>query len=118
MASAVDFPYSAAHQQRRQIVVLVAIAVTDAAAVDDYGVIEQRALGVLGRLHLAQEVTQHLDVVLIDFLNPLNLCGVVEMVRQAMMRVRHSHGTVSPVAAFAADHKGNYPSQVSLKGYS
>ena len=108
-------PIAPPASKRRQIVVLMAIAVAQAAAVDDHRVIQQRALAVLGRLHLAEEVAQHLDVVLVDLLKPLDLGRVVEVVRQAVVRVGHADRTIRPVAALAADHERDDARQVGLE---
>ena len=45
------------------MIVLMPVAVAEAAAVDDHGMIEQRAVAFLGRLQLAQEVAELLHVV-------------------------------------------------------
>ena len=45
---------------------VVAVAVADAAAVDDHGVVEDRAVALADRLQLAEEVGELLDVELVD----------------------------------------------------
>ena len=47
---------AAAGKQNRQIVVIVAVAIADAAAVNDHGVIKERAIAIGRGFHLLQEV--------------------------------------------------------------
>ena len=72
-------------QQDRQVVVVVAVAVADAAAVDDHAVVEQRAVAFLDRLQLAEQVGELLDVEAVDLLDLRLLLRVVAVVRQVVV---------------------------------
>src|SRR5262245_1144111 len=73
VTSALESPVRASREDKRQIEVDVPVAVADAAAVDDHRMIKQRSVAVLRGLQLLQEHREHLDVMLIDLLNPLYL---------------------------------------------
>jgi hypothetical protein len=118
MTAAFDFVSGATREQCWQVMMLVTVAVADAAAVYDQGVVQKRAFAVLSRLHLLQEVTEHLNVMLVDFLKPLDLGRIIEMMREPMVCIRHTDRAISPVAAFAADHETDYTRQVRLKSDS
>ncbi len=54
----------------------MAVAVADAAAVDDHRVVQERVLALANGLELAQEVRELLDVEAVDLLKLLVLSGV------------------------------------------
>ena len=58
MTAALQRPATAADQRQRQIDVRVAVAVGDAAAVQDHRVIEQRAVAIRSGLHPVDQVRQ------------------------------------------------------------
>ena len=74
----------------------VAIAVRQAAPVDDHGVVEQGAVAVGRRAKLADEVGELLHVVAVDLGDVGDLFGVAFVVAQAVVGVRHTD--VSPSA--------------------
>ena len=67
VASGLDAACSVTGQDHRQMIVLMAVAVAQAAAVDDHGMIEQRAVAVFCGFQFAQEIGEllHVDSVLI-----------------------------------------------------
>ena len=105
-----------AGQQHRQVVVLVAVAVADGAAVGDHAVVEQRAVAFVDRLELAEEVGELLDVVGVDRANLGLQLGLVLVVRDRVMAFVDADHRVFLVAAFAAEHERGDARHVGLEG--
>ena len=84
MAVAFEFAAGAAEENDGQRVVVVLVAVTHAAAVENHRVIEQRSVAVLGGGELVDEVGEHGDVVLVDQGEVVHVRFVVGMVRGAV----------------------------------
>ncbi len=70
-----DRAAGAASDKNRKIVVIVGVAVPEAAAVGDHGLIQQRAIPFAGRFQLVEQVRQALGVELIDLANLGLLCS-------------------------------------------
>lgn len=68
-----DAACAVAGEDRRKVEVFVLVAVGKAAAVEDDRVVEQRALTVASLVELGDEVAEHLDMVLVDLLQALDL---------------------------------------------
>ena len=57
---------TASSQQDGQVFVVVLVAVADATAVNDYGIVEQRAVAFSSRFHFLKDVRELLDVERVD----------------------------------------------------
>ena len=66
MPPGLDGAAALAGEEDGQIVVVVAVAVADAAAVDDHGVVEEGPVAFADRFELAQQVSELLDVESVD----------------------------------------------------
>ena len=82
MPARADPSATAPREHDRQVLVVVAVAVADAAAVNDHAVVKQRAVAFRNRFHLLQHVRELLDVEGVDFADLLQLVAVVLVVRQ------------------------------------
>ncbi len=106
---------AAAGQQHRQIVVVMAVAIANAAAVNDHGVIEQGAIAIGRGFHLLQESSELLHVVLINGGHFIHQRGVIPMMRQAMVAFGHADLAIRAVAAFAGQHESGNTRDVRLQ---
>ena len=77
--------------------------------------IEQRAVTLLGRPELGQELSKQGNVELIDLGHSRNFCRIVAVMRQWMMRIRHANFGVTAVTGFAGKLESDDPGHVSLK---
>ena len=107
---------AAADHQHRQILVRMAVAVAQAAAVDDERVIEQRAVAVGRVLHLVDEAREQLHVHRVDLGHPLDPLGVAAVVRERVVRIGHADLRIRPHAAFASHHQRDDAGHVGLEG--
>ena len=82
---------AAARQQDRQVIVVMAVAVADACAVDDHGVVEQGAVGFVDAVQLLQEIGDLLRVEFVDLRDLIELVGVTAVVRHIVMAFRHAN---------------------------
>src|SRR6185295_17785687 len=114
-AAARDRAAALAGEQDGQVVVVVAVAVGQRAAVDDHGVVEDRALLLLDRLQLLEEAGEELDVVLVDLLDLLELVLVARVVGQRVVAFRDAEGREGPVAARVREHEGGDAGRVRLE---
>ena len=115
MPPALQRPGAAAGDQDRQIRVKVLIPVADAAAVQNHGVVEQRAIPVRSGLQLLQEVREELYVKRVDLGEERQLLGVVSMVRQAMVRIGDAELGIGPRADLARQHESRDPRRIRLE---
>jgi len=95
-----------AGKQDWKIIVLVLIAVAQAAAVDDLGMIEQRAVAIGNGFQLAEEIRELLHVISVyarDLFDEIRFAAVMS---QGVMGVGNPDFAVGPGAAFAAEHEG------------
>ena len=106
MPASLDVPAAAAGHERGHVVVPVPHAVAHAAAEDDDGMVEQRAVAVRGGAQFVEEVREHLDVIAVNFghlADPLLVPGVV---RQLVMRVGDADFAIRAVTLFGPQHQG------------
>jgi hypothetical protein len=76
----------------------VQITVADAAAVQDQGVIEQRAVAVRRRAQPVEEVSEQADVVRVDLGVLLDLVRRIPMMRDRVVRIGYADVVVGPRA--------------------
>ena len=105
MAARPQLAIAAARQQHRQVFVAVAVAVAQAAEVDDHRAVEQRAIRFPGRLEFFQEVSEDLRVQAVDLGDLLDPFGVAAVVRERVVRVGDVDLRVDAHAALAPDHQ-------------
>ena len=97
-----------AGQQARQVRMTVQVAVAHATPVQNEAVVEQRAVAVLDRLHLLQEVAEQFDVVGVDLRLLLDQFGLAPVVRDGMVPLGHADLRERQRTEFAAhDHAGD-----------
>src|SRR5579884_1381510 len=77
-----------AGQQDRQVVMVVAVAIADARAVDDHRIIEQRTLALADGLHLFQQVGQLGDMEAVDLADLVLFLLVPAMMGKVVMSLR------------------------------
>ena len=116
MPTALDLAGRAAREHQGKVVMGVRIAVANAAAVKNHGMIEKSAIAVGRRIQLLQKVGKALHVKFVDLHGLGDLLGIVLMMRDGVMSVRHPDRAVTPVAAFAGHHEADYPRHVRLEG--
>src|SRR5579883_3422890 len=105
-----------AGQEDGQVVVVVAVAVADPAAVNDHDMVQQGSAGLAGRRELPQQVGDLLDVETVDGLDLLVLGLVAAVVREVVMSIRDVEERVAAVAGLVGKHEGRDPGEVSLVG--
>src|SRR6266508_1797592 len=88
--SALDLPGAAARHDQWQCRVRMDIAVAQAAAVEDEGMIEQRAVAVGNGAQLVEEFSKQLRVVSVDLRDLLQPLGVVLVMRGRVMGIRYT----------------------------
>src|SRR5205814_4984910 len=96
-------------EHSREILMPVAVSVGQPAAVDDHRVVEQRAVAVLRRLELVEQICELLDVELIDLGDLLDLLFIARMVREAVMAFRDADLGIVPRALLEGQQSGNDP---------
>src|SRR5207244_12096522 len=77
--TAIDVPDAAASQDNRQIFIGVQVAVRDARALDDHGVIEHRAVAIASRPQFIQVISEYPDMIRIQLNDLGDLPGVTPM---------------------------------------
>src|SRR5208337_4797113 len=98
---------AAARKNDREVVVRVAIAVGVAAAIDDHRVVQERiAIDILGVFHFGEEVSELLDVPMVDRGHFLDRRRNVAVMREGVMAFRNSYLSEVAIAAVACDHEG------------
>ena len=85
-----DAAAAAAAEHDGQVVRIVAVAVADAAAEQDHGIVEHDAVAFLHVAQLAQQVGVLLDVPAVDELILAHLVGVLLVVRDVVVRAAHA----------------------------
>ena len=93
----------------------VAVSVGQPAAVDDHRVVEQRAVAVLRRLELVEQICELLDVELIDLGDLLDLLFIARMMREAVMAFRDADLGIVPRALLEGQQSGNDPGLIGLE---
>ena len=114
MASAADRARAAAHERDRQVVLHVLHAVGDAGAVHDHDVVQQRAVPVGRRREPCDVVREQLAVIGVDPGHRRHPRGLVRVVRQRVVRIRHPDLGVRETALLAGHHEGDDARQVGL----
>src|SRR6185437_8241072 len=92
---------AATGQEDRQVIVIMTIAIADAAADHHHAVVEQRAFAFLGVLELLNEAGDLRHVEAIDFADGVNLVLVVAVVRHSVMAVGHTGFGIGAIGAIA-----------------
>src|SRR5207302_11105816 len=67
------------------------------------------------RFELLEKLGKERYVESIDFRHPRNFFRIVAMMRQRMMRIRHTRFRISAVARLARELKGDDPRDIALK---
>jgi len=104
-----------AHREHGKIVVVVAIAVADAARVDDRRRIEQRAGTRLSRVQSLQERGEALDMESVDRADARELVRIVAVMAQVVMPLGHRQESIAAIAARVAEHEGRDARLVRLE---
>ena len=116
MPAGLDRAAAATGHEDRQVVVVVAVAVADAAAVDDHRVVKQRAIALTDRLQLAEQVGELFDVKAVDLLDLFMLVRVAAVVREVVVAFGNADEGVALVAPLVGEHEGADPGRVALEG--
>ena len=85
MPPRLEHPAAATGDEDREIVVVVAVAVADAAAVDDHAAVEERAIPFARPIELLEEIGKLLDVEAVDLLDLRLLRGVLAVMGEVMV---------------------------------
>ena len=97
-----------------QVHVIVNIGVADAGAVKVKRMVEERAVAFFGGLQLLQEFGEKGNVEGVDLRHPLDLVGIVAVVRKGMVRIGNSDFRVGAIAGFPGKLEGDDTSHVCL----
>ena len=117
MAAGLEGAAAVAGEDDRQVVVVVAVAVGDAAAVDDHRVVEQAlAVDVLGLLQLVEEVGELLHVEVVDLGDLLEVVLLALVVGDVVVAVRDADLLEAAVAAIVGEHEGGDAGRVGFEG--
>ena len=116
MTAGVQRAAAFAEQQDRQLVVVVAVAIPDAGAVEEHHVVEQGAVAFFDCLQFGDEVGQVLGVELVDLGDLFELGFVAAVVRAVMMAFGHADELVAAVRAFVGEDERAEAGEVSLEG--
>src|SRR5579872_5843201 len=106
---------AAAGQHGRKIFVQVAVAITEAAAVDDHGMIEQGSVAVLSRFQLREEVGELVDVEAVDLRYLLDFVLVSLVVSQSVVSFCDTYFAIRACALLGGHQHCCNASHVCLK---
>src|SRR5688500_499110 len=115
MPSALEAAGGSADHDGRQWAVRVPIAVAEARAVENNGVVEQRSLSVHGSTQLFEECGEERRVMHLDLGALLELLGVVLVVRDLVMRIRDAELRIRARALLASVHERGDAREIALK---
>ncbi len=101
-----------------QGIVIMLIAIAHAAAVEDHGMIEQRAVAVFGRTQFLNEIGQQAGVIAIDQSELIHAHAVIRMMRRHMEPVAHAALRINCATGVARIHHGRDARDVRLKRQS
>ena len=87
MLSSGDLAGAATGHQDRQVVRVVLVRVPDRRPVEDHEMVQQRAIAVLRRPELQQEVGEELHVIRVDLRQLLDLLGCVLVMAERVVRL-------------------------------
>src|SRR5262249_59928289 len=104
-----------AGDENRQVIVVVGVAVADAAAVNEHATIEQRPLPFPGRFQFLKKISKLGRVELVDPAELFLFILAAAMVRQIVMAFRDSDEVVAAIAAIVGQHQRNDSCQIGLK---
>src|SRR5438105_4439181 len=114
MTAAFDGARAAAHEQRRQRAMRMAVAVADAAAEKNDRMVEQRSIAILRRSQLLEVLGEQLEVISLNDGALVHLHRIVLMMRQRMMRLRNPDLRIRTSGLFASVHERNHAREVGL----
>lgn len=99
-----------------EIAVTVTVAIGNATAVNDHGIVEEGLpIDILGRLHFLHEVSQLLDVKLVDLLNLIQVLLLPLVVGNIMMPFGNPDVFEGAIAAIVREEKGRDAGAIRLK---
>ena len=94
----------------------VGSACDDASAVENDGMVQQRALAIGCGAEFLQEIGEHPDVERIDLGHLVNPLGAVLVVGERVVRVGNANLAVGTLGLLAAHHEGDDASHIGLVG--
>ena len=116
MAAGVQCAAAFAEQENRQLIVVVAVAVADAGAVEEHHVVEQGAVAFFDCLQFGDEVVEVLSVELVDLGDLFELGFVAAVVGAVVVAFGHADELVAAVASFVGEDEGAEAGEVGLEG--
>ena len=116
MPPRLEHPAAATGDEDREIVVVVAVAVADAAAVDDHAAVEERAIPFARPIELLEEIGKLLDVEAVDLLDLRLLRGVLAVMGEVMVPLGDTDERIALVAPLVGEHEGRDTRGISQKG--
>ena len=116
MSSRIERAVPSACEKYRQAVVVVPVAVGDAASVDDHAAVEQSSFALLDPLQLFEQIGELLDVAAVNLFELLLFFRVSSVVRKIVVAVGHADLAVAAVAAVVGEHEGGDSSQIGPEG--
>lgn len=113
-----DGNFSAAFSgyEKGEIVVVVTVTITDSAAVEEHGVVEEGAVSVVDFAHAIEDVGELLGVVDIDFFLFEEFIGGFPVVADVVVSVGDIDFLIRAVAAFVGEHECGDSGEVGLEG--
>src|SRR6185437_14685107 len=106
----------AAHQDLRQRIVVVLVAVAHVRAVEEQRMIEDAAVAFLEARQLLQKVREALHVIALDDLQPPNALLVIGVMADGVEGIRHPDEIVGAVGAFGDHHERGDAREIRLIG--
>ena len=107
---------AAAGDEDGEVLVIVAVAVADAAAEEDQGVVQEGAFAIAGVGEPLNEATEPLDVEAVDLLDLVDHVLIVLMVREVVMAFLDADFGEGAVAAIDREHECADAGGVGLEG--
>ena len=93
---------------------IVHVRITDATAIENQRVIEQRTVPIRRRFHLRDELGEQRDVERIDLRHAFDFRRIVSVMRQRMMRIGHADFGISAIARLARELERDDARDVAL----
>src|SRR5262252_3236880 len=113
---AFDGAAATAHNQQRNVAQIMSIALTHSGPIDQCCMVQQTAVAVVGRTHLFQQVSELRHMIRVDLFDLRDFFGLSRVMRDWMMRVRHSHLRIRDTAEFTPEHQRDDAGEVTLIG--
>src|SRR6185312_3138524 len=104
-----------ASEQYGKVIVIMAVAVADAASVNDHRMVEQGAVAVASRFQFTKEIRELLHMIAVDFRDFIHQLGIVAMMRKPVMPFRHADLAIGAIASFPRQHERADASDVRLE---